>query len=470
MPKIGLTLPGVILVTVVVMMLASTWLTIVCSEEVPITLGKVSWRSYINPSRGRDIPYSLCGDRDWIYVVGSEVGDRGMPIPRIEKRLKINGSLIAIWRNEGIFGEFRDCVVLDDRLYVVGYVELEQGARSWVIALFSTSDLKPLNISMEREYKYWSEAIAITALEDSIYVAVLVEINPGDIQWHIERVSLNLSPISVYDTNPSSMYDVLMCFDINPATEDLWVVGINGLTGHWRIDVLDRDLNRKYVFEKEMPGYGLPNAIAFDENGSAYIAGAGIAVFNNRAELIQVTTTLGYCPKMAYSDGIIYLFCTSLIEGYNRHILYVVDRQSFIAFTSTLSSDINAYAYLTNGRIHIDKEHLYISGYVELEDSGGWVIYSVEKVPNQIPIEYVITEPYTTTVTVTMSFRDLVEQVMKETPMYITTTPGATPPQTPSTPHESEREPLIDTRLILLVVLLMVIAPALVYFVVKTRS
>ncbi|MEM1722131.1 MAG: hypothetical protein QXD57_07495 [Ignisphaera sp.] len=452
-----------LIATMTVVALINTWFIIdVYGEKAPLELGRIRWRSYSNPSRGRDIPYSVCGYGDWIYIVGSEASDQDAPIPRIEKRLKSDGSLLAFWRGD-VHGEFKDCVVTSDKVYAVGYVDQEWGSRTWVIAIFDT-DLKPLNISIRREFMYWSEAIAITVLKDSIYVAGFVGVAPNDTQWRIERISIDLSILQTYEINPSNAYDILMCFDANPVTEKLWVVGINGLTGFWKIEILDEDLNREYTFEGDIPGYGLPNAITFDENGSAYIAGAGIAMFSDRAELTQVSTTFGYCPKLVYSNGIIYLFCTLMLEGYNRHIMYAIDKRDFIAFTFTLSRDISAYTYFTNGKLYLDEDFLYIAGFDELEDSGRWVIYSIEKIPNQIPVEYVVTEPYTSTITITISFRDLIEQIKKE----ISTTTAL---ETVSPSIEIiEQKPSIDIKITLLILTFMLIASILLFLLIAKKK
>lgn len=454
----------------IIVLLVGIWFANIYSEEVPISLGRVSWHSYNNPSRDKDISYSVCGYGDWIYVVGSETSEKGTLIPRIEKRFKSNGTLLISWSDRDISGEFRDCVAISDKVYVVGYVETEQNTRTWIIAVFDNNNFIPLNISIRREYVYLSEAIAITILKNNLYIAGFIGISPSDMQWHIEKLSLNLSFISKYDINPSETYDMLIYFDVNPVTGDLWIAGINGLTGYWRIDVLDEDLNSKYIFEREMPGYGMPNAIAFDENGFAYIAGAGIAIFNDKAELLQVTTTFGFCPKLAYSDGIIYLFCILMTDSYNRHTLYMIDRQSFVAFTSILSRDMNANAYFTNGRLCLDEEHLYISGSIELEDSGGWIIYSIEKIPSQIPIEYVVTEPYTTTITMTISFQELIKQIKEETPAISDTTSMiqqcTTPPSEDTTQKPS---PPIDIKMVLFIVILIVIVLMLISLVARRR-
>jgi len=449
-----------LIATMIVVSLVNAWfIADVCGEEASIGLGRIVWRSHSNPSKGRDIPYSLCGYDDWIYIVGSEASDQDIPIHRVEKRSKSNGSLLAFWRGD-IHGEFRDCVVIGNRVYAVGYVEQERGTRTWIVAVFNT-DLTLLNISVRREFTYWSEAIAITVLRDSIYLAGFVGIAPDDTQWRVEKISADLSILQTYEINPSNVYDVLTCFDANHVTEELWIVGMNGLTGFWRIEVLDEDLNRKHIFEKEIPGYGLPNAITFDENGSAYIAGAGIAVFSNRAELLQVSTTFGYCPKLVYSNEIVYLFCTLMLEGYNRHIMYTIDKQSFIAFTFILSGDVNSYAYFANGKPHLDEDHIYVAGFDELEDSGRWIIYSIEKIPDQIPVEHIITEPHTSTITITISFRDLIEQIKKGVSTVTTL-------ETPSSSIEIvEQKPSIDIKIIIFILMFMFIASILMFLIAK---
>lgn len=376
------------------------------SSEIPVSLGRTIWHDYDNPSKHRDVAYSVCGYGDWIYVVGSEGVDVSFSIPRIEKRSKINGEIISVWRGD-ILGEFRDCVVIGNRVYSVGYKVLNQGGRTWILAAL---DLNLTSISLRTwtEFRYWSEAVSVISDGENIYVVGLIGSSSEDTMWRVEKLSQDLITLLVYESNPSRLHDMLTYSEINPITNELWVVGINGENSYWRIEVIDRNLTLRHKFEEIIPGFGLPNAVTFDEAGSAYVAGAGIAIFNSKAELLNVTTTFGYCPKLIYLNNILYLFCTAMIERFNRHILYVIDRETFTAFLSILSLQINAYAYFANGKIYADEHSIYVAGSVELEDSGGWIIYNVEKVPKQIIIEYTITEPHTTVVSMIVSFRDMV--------------------------------------------------------------
>ncbi|MEM3973954.1 MAG: hypothetical protein QW320_06245 [Ignisphaera sp.] len=144
--------------------------------------------------------------------------------------------------------------------------------------------------------------------------------------------------------------------------------------------------------------------------------------------------------------------------------MYAIDKRDFIAFTFTLSRDISAYAYFTNGKPYLDEDFLYIAGFDELEDSGRWVIYSIEKIPNQIPVEYVVTEPYTSTITITISFRDLIEQIKKE----ISTTTAL---ETVSPSIEIiEQKPSIDIKISLLILTFMLIASISLFLLIAKKK
>lgn len=405
-----MVLPAVALVTI----LLSISMYAAISENTKIELGRVVWSVYENPSDYKDVAYSVCGYGQWIYVVGSEGSSAGLPIPRIEKRFKNNGTLASVWIGEGVVhGEFKDCVALGERVYAVGYADTGSG-RTWLIAVFDSNNLKPLNISTKRDFRFWSEAISIAAYNGMLYVAGFRGENASDTVWRVEMLSPELAVVKVYESNPSPLYDMLTAFGVNPVTGDVWVAGLNSEKGFWRIEVLSSDLERKYVFENSLPGLGLPNAITFDERGYAYVAGAGIAVFDAHGNLQKITATFGYCPKILHLDGVLYLFCTAIFDNYNRHVLYIIDREEFVAFMSILSKKIDAYAYLANGKVYTDGEDVYVAGSVELEDEGGWIIYRVEGVHNIVTVQYVLTSPATTTVTLSINFKEFVK-AMKST-------------------------------------------------------
>lgn len=393
--------------------LLSISMYVAISGDTQIELGRIVWSVYENPSGYKDVAYSVCGYGQWIYVVGSEGSSEGLPIPRIEKRFKNNGTLVSVWRGEGVvYGEFKDCVALGEKVYAVGYAETGSG-RTWLIAVFD-SNLKPLNISTKRGFRFWSEAISIAAYNGILYVAGFRGENASDTVWRVEMLSPELAVVKVYESNPSPLYDMLTAFGINPVTGDVWIAGLNSEKGSWRIEILSSDLERKYVFENSLPGLGLPNAITFDEAGRAYVAGAGIAVFDAYGNLQNITATFGYCPKILYLDGVLYLFCTAIFDNYNRHVLYIIDREEFVAFMSILSKEIDAYAYFANGKVYTDGEDVYVAGSVELEDEGGWIIYRVEGVHNIVTVQYVLTSPATTTVTLSINFKEFVK-AMKST-------------------------------------------------------
>lgn len=120
----------------------------------------------------------------------------------------------------------------------------------------------------------------------------------------------SLSLVAKYASTPGG-WNVAFGIGINPATGRLWVVG-NGETAEgqiWRIEALDRGLNRLMVLKPGIRGgaYG----VVFDEGGNAYVYGIGGVVKYSKdgKELAKAVGNLDVNGVVAVKD-MLYIFTT----------------------------------------------------------------------------------------------------------------------------------------------------------------
>lgn len=225
--------------------LVQNLLLIESQELVP----RVVWRIYSDVGELGGGAYTVCEKDEYIYVVGSQ-GTR----PRIEMRLKSNGSLINTWVSN-IFYKLLDCVVVGNRLYVVGWYN--------TILMFDLN----LNLLRHTDVNFSYSPSTIESYENYLYIGGVESL--GDRwRWRIEmRKTDDLSLIKSFTSSESQQYDYLYVIKINPVTKQLWAVGAD--RSRLKIMILDQMLNLlKTIYREDLlPAY----ALDFDEEGNAYM-------------------------------------------------------------------------------------------------------------------------------------------------------------------------------------------------------
>jgi len=97
----------------------------------------INWVIRGSPSSGSDRAYGVCQDQDYVYVVGYD-SSPGNPQFRVEKRMKINGQLVAVWvYNPSPSGDsvnaLFDCIVIGSMIYLIGGQFMGRDDDLWAI-------------------------------------------------------------------------------------------------------------------------------------------------------------------------------------------------------------------------------------------------------------------------------------------------------------------------------------------------
>jgi hypothetical protein len=359
---------------------------------------KINWKVY---GEEPPIPYSLntvfsvCEAGDYIYVVGTQNFNA-----RIEMRYKSNGSLVKAWTSDE-FRELSDCVIIDNKLCVVGS---GLNILNNIILVFDSS----LNLIMsERKllnnetiiYSY-SEANSIQVYDGHIYVVGqlriieyteigLIRLHEEWYEWRIEKRRIeDLTLVKEYVVKSNEKNGTLIAIGINPATKHLWVINIG--YDFFTIVMLDLDLNPIKAIKRDN-SFGSAHGLSFDEEGNAFIIGDRfIAKYDKDGNEILVEKTHHVPAKLLYTNGYIYV---ASVERVNRrdplyplwrpldwHILYVYDKNLNQIERLILGSDENTFYIFNLGKMAFDGNNLYIAGYtygLYTGTSTKWIIYSV---------------------------------------------------------------------------------------------
>ena len=77
------------------------------------------------------------------------------------------------------------------------------------------------------------------------------------------------------------------------------------------------------------------------------------------------------------------------IDGFDRHILCVFDRQLNLVDRIVLSADVDAGPYFGLGNVGFDGENLFLAGFGDAK----WVVYSIKVISSQQSVEVVSVLP-----------------------------------------------------------------------------
>jgi len=172
---------------------------------------------------------------------------------------------------------------------------------------------------------------------------------------------------------------------INPSTGDIWAIGTYAVVQddkwirHAFIAILDRDLRVKKTLDyppgSEVYSFWFED-IGFDKDGNAYITTSDlIAKFDKYGNLLKVRKGIG--GKVFCLGDKIFIFDDPYLDGYWRHVVYVLDKELNVLNSQILSSG-NWHATFSRGRVAFDGRNFYVAGRDHaLGNNTRWVIYSL---------------------------------------------------------------------------------------------
>jgi len=361
---------GAIFDAIMIILALTVSIRVSAQEEV-----RVNWIVENNPSFLYDIPFSICEKDAYIYVAGFGYSiDTGIFQPRIEKRLKNNGSLIKDWtcKPSDYGGLLYDCVIVEEKLYAVG-MSYSLTDSNWIFLVLDL-DLNLLNYFNFTEIS--GAATSIISDQDFLYVAGLTANETGQ-GTCVEKIRItDLSIIKKYVSNLSEFQEAYN-IEINPVSDQIWIVGTTN-SKRWRIEILDKELNHIKTIEKEMGVSAI--SVSFDDEGSSYVVGeGGIIKLDKSGEEIKKYEQEGLFTKTLFSSNRLYVAGMESVENYIRQTLYVFDKELNLLNKTVVSRGIDADAVFLTGRMVSDDENLYISGlaYIGYNDYE-WVICSIK--------------------------------------------------------------------------------------------
>jgi len=387
---------------------------LVLAFSFPVQAQPVAWKVFSDPSPSMDEAFCTCLSGNNIYVIGVENASIG----RIEIRDKNTGNLVKVWRGEG---EFYTCTVAGSTLYVGG---------GNVLAAFN------LELSERGRVKLDYAVMQVATDGEFLYIAGWKRLRGNDTAWVIEKRDFALKLVKRYLYNPSSGDEWAWGVGVNPATREVWVVGEFYNASKWLVAYEGRALilNRDLELRKELKiGGEAALAVAFDENGSAYILTTGdVLKLSKTGEkkaagseellpswLLQPRHSLGFfnyvffrfLAEYSYSlsddedlydfikharplfslgcgiplQGYFYLFSGELVDNRSKHMLYVYDENLKNIFSFTLGGEAERDYKFPTGLAVTDGLDLYVAGSdcVEREVGGEtkydcrWVVYAL---------------------------------------------------------------------------------------------
>ena len=385
---------------------------LVLAFSFPVQAQPVAWKVFSDPSTGIDKAFCIYLSSNNIYIIGVENSSIG----RIEVRDKNSGNLVKVWRGKG---KFYTCTVASGTLYVGG---------GNVLAAFS------LELSEKGRVKLDYAVMQVATDGEFLYIAGWKRLRGNDTAWVIEKRDPALKLVKRYLYNPSSGDEWAWGVGVNSATREVWVVGEFYNASKWLAAYEGRALilNRDLELRKELKiGGEAALAIAFDENGSAYILTAGDVLKLSKAGEVQTASSGGLLPswllqpgrslgffgyvffralaEFSYSlfddedlydfinradfslgcgiplQGYFYLFSGELADNHSKHMLYVYDENLKNIFSFTLGGEAGRDYEFPTGLAVTDGLNLYVAGSdcVEREEGGEtkydcrWVVYAL---------------------------------------------------------------------------------------------
>jgi hypothetical protein len=328
----------------------------------------IKWASLTNPSNKHDSPLGICVGSDYVYVVGYDFSP-GDSQWRIEKRSKADGRLLKTWtKNPTTYTTYNDllshCVVVGDKLYVLG---------DWALLSFD------LDLNLLKQVSNWyGWPSSVFSDGKYLYIASWEYISKDDTRWRVEKRRLDdLSLVASYTSNPSDKLDDAEGIGINPATGHLWVVGLDGVEGQWwRIEVLDRDLNRLLVLR---PGvWGWAWGVVFDENGNAYVYGTDYVIkYSKDGKELARAAISSAAEGAVYMDGKLYVVTLNY-----RLIVFDADLRKLdeVDLTPEITKRVEVGEFGVIDRVAFDGGTIYVAGYAKPKGASdvGWLVFAVQ--------------------------------------------------------------------------------------------
>jgi hypothetical protein len=342
----------------------------------------VKWAHFTNPSIGTEYPMGVCSGGQYIYVVGHDY-QPGYSQWRIEMYSKDDGKVVKVWPKP-TEGGLTDCIVVGNRLYVVGYDwgwVVRQGqvvyqilGKRWAV-LSLDLNLNLVKEVVEMEVRGVAESVASDG--EYLYIAGWEEVEYGDWQWRVEKRRLgDLSLVAVYTSNPTARFDWVKGVGINPATGHLWVVGDQGgVNATWRIEILDRDLNRLMVLEPGIEGWAW--GVVFDGEGNAYVYGNdGVVKYNKDGKELARATGF-YAVGAAYVGERLYVVTSDyrlFVLDANLNKIDEVDLRPEISKHVNVGGFDSIIDAVFNGRV------IYVAGGAMPKGASdrGWLVFAVQ--------------------------------------------------------------------------------------------
>jgi hypothetical protein len=432
---------------------------------------KVNWGVSWEVRSEGDAARAVCEAGEYIYVVGTRGGSA-----RVEMRFKSDGSLAREWSSSEFKG-LADCVIAGGRLYVVG--------SNFSVLVFDLN----LNALKSEGGEVNGQANSITFYNGYLYIAGHERTGKYSrwgsefILWRVEKRSAENLELAGVRLIPERLEYIIEMVPrdiaINPVTKHLWIVGYVHSV-EWqlippvlrefydcRVEILDLNLNpvKEDNYPSMVPCWGVDaTAIAFDEEGYAYIIGSrsnAINKYNVHGERVAYEKKF-FARRILYTNGYLYVIT---FEDYEP-ALRVLDRewnrrpkmQLGLEAVSNLRDRIGLLrsqgynweweAWMPKipssleGRAAFDGRNLYIvaglytievreqkilnmTKYEPVMKSGAWFIYSITVTLEELR------EPVTTP---TYTERTITPTTPMYTPSTMTTHEYSTPPATYETP------------------------------------
>ena len=334
---------------------------------------QLNWVVESNPSGKDDWANGICYSDKYIYVVGYDksLGDAQW---RIEMREKDTGKLVKIWTNNPSRGYdvLRDCVVVGDKLYVVGTDELPGSVTidiEWVILMF---DINLTLIKIERsnpsigggDYVY-----SIATDGEFLYLAGN-EVRGDEFFGRVEKRRLDLSLEKVYTQRK---FGWLNGIGVNPATRQIWAVGYLVYLGGV-IEILDKNLNQIKNYTNEF----YPIGVTFDQEGNGYVYGLGVLKFDKRGEELagrSVASAAG-----VYINKRLYLLEYSFVREYTANLELIIREPIYLTKLNksvVIYREVSTRGVIPRWKAVFDGQNIYVAGTINKSGDFEWLIASI---------------------------------------------------------------------------------------------
>lgn len=391
----------------IVLAISILWLSFLLNPISYISASEeLLWSVQSNPSILDDKPFATCLIEDYLYIVGYDRKTINAQF-RIEKRYKYNGSLVKVWNYNpsSILDDILyDCVVVNNRLYVTGVVNMFSTYGGFESGKLFVAILdKDLNLLKAVEGPENTYGLSIES--DGVYIYLGgIQRSGIYLRWYIEKrdLDLNLVTSKVYVFERPDNSDYLYSIRFNPVTNSLWAIGSIDAVW-WGVVILDRDLSVLRIVKSDISGSAI--SIDFDDAGYAYVVGIGVRSDKSIVGIIKYDSSGSevkripnyYGSKVFYVNGDVYVFYANP----SKHIVYIYSRELLLRKTITLNNNSGCDSSYAIGKISTDGLGIYFATYKchkGIYEDSTWVIYAFTPLTQRMYFTVTITSIKTTTV------------------------------------------------------------------------